>query len=1149
MARTRGDTTQDVAARRARLRCIVRRTLYVKLSVVVVLGVLAAGCYIRLVAGPVSLSDYSARVGDALASRLGPGWKVALSDTAIELHRALPALQASGIEVRNPTGGVVLRAPYAIVSLDPTSLLFGGLMPRQIELRDLQLRVLVAADGSLSLVPPGDAAVAGDPPVAQPAAAPPIAAENGRVPPSQISTAIASILSAVLDPAGLVGTLDRATLSNARLTLVGSNGRERVGFDRVGAVFERAQGLDRRMDLRFEGPQGTWRVGGTFHDDGHGGRSADLDAAAVPLTDVMLLTGLSSVPAGTDLKLTGKVAAAVTDGRLSSLGGSFESSDGSVTRPGQPPLRIDRMSGEASWDETERRVDIAGLDVKSGSAGVRLGGQLSAVDGAWRLKLAGHDATMAGATAQDAPFAIADVSGELNFDERGVALDRLALKGEGLDLTMSGAAVPAATGVGARGLIEARNTDIRRLFALWPAEVNPDLRKYLVDNMAGGTLTGMRLKTSLDPDELRNVTNNKPISDGAVDLTFGLADVRLKIFDGLPPLKRLNADGRASGTRIAISARGGRIDMPDGRRLNFSDGVYDQPNLDKRDSVARISFRLDGGADALASLLRSPALQGNGFDIDPANVKGRADMKVSVPLAVHDIPRPADLPLSVAGTLSDLTLERALGREKLEGANLAVSYESGALAVRGDGKVGGSPAVIDLRQPRGAPGEVNVNLTLDEAARSRRSLPSSPHVTGPVPVKIAAPFGPGAKGPMRLEADLTRSGIDGLLPGWTKPAGRPGRLSFAFADGTPTELRDIVLDSGTTQLRGNAVLGADGGLDRADLGTVKLSPGDDMRAQLDHVGNGYRVNLRGNVGDARPVLKWLTAPPPSAGAKGREQPDLDLDLGVNILTGFNDEALTGVVANVSTRKSELRSFSLRGQFRSAALDAQLTRRDGQQPLLSVQSADAGAALRFVDLYRRMVGGALKVSSVQGDGVQTGTVSIDNFAVRNEPALRRIAAQETSPGAWGEDRGSVPVSRLDSDQVQFVKLTGEFRRTPSRTDFKDVVIWGAQVGFNVSGYLDTARDRTEVNGVFVPAYGLNNAFSQLPILGLILGGDRNEGLFAINFRVAGSPSAPTLTVNPLSAVAPGILRKLFGWVMQDGETTGAVQPAPPRPGER
>jgi hypothetical protein len=51
------------------------------------------------------------------------------------------------------------------------------------------------------------------------------------------------------------------------------------------------------------------------------------------------------------------------------------------------------------------------------------------------------------------------------------------------------------------------------------------------------------------------------------------------------------------------------------------------------------------------------------------------------------------------------------------------------------------------------------------------------------------------------------------------------------------------------------------------------------------------------------------------------------------------------------------------------------------------------------------------------------------------------------------------------------------------------------------------------------------FGQLPIIGIFLGGS-NEGLLGITYEVVGTPTAPVLRVNPLSAVAPGLLRKLF-----------------------
>jgi hypothetical protein len=82
----------------------------------------------------------------------------------------------------------------------------------------------------------------------------------------------------------------------------------------------------------------------------------------------------------------------------------------------------------------------------------------------------------------------------------------------------------------------------------------------------------------------------------------------------------------------------------------------------------------------------------------------------------------------------------------------------------------------------------------------------------------------------------------------------------------------------------------------------------------------------------------------------------------------------------------------------------------------------------------------------------------------------------------------------------------------------------------------------MRGTFVPAYGLNNMFAQPPILGFFLGGGQKEGLIGITYEVVGSPHAPTLRVNPMSALAPGILREPFKFRDRD---EGFSQQANPR----
>jgi len=117
----------------------------------------------------------------------------------------------------------------------------------------------------------------------------------------------------------------------------------------------------------------------------------------------------------------------------------------------------------------------------------------------------------------------------------------------------------------------------------------------------------------------------------------------------------------------------------------------------------------------------------------------------------------------------------------------------------------------------------------------------------------------------------------------------------------------------------------------------------------------------------------------------------------------------------------------------------------------------------------------------------------------------------------------------------------FTRGQGRIELRDGVINGPAAGTTIEGFIDTLYDRVNMTGTFVPAYGLNNMFAKIPVVGLFMGG-ANEGLFGVNFRISGPATAPVLTINPLSALAPGFLRKIFG----AGEIgTSQMPQAPPQ----
>jgi uncharacterized protein YhdP len=78
----------------------------------------------------------------------------------------------------------------------------------------------------------------------------------------------------------------------------------------------------------------------------------------------------------------------------------------------------------------------------------------------------------------------------------------------------------------------------------------------------------------------------------------------------------------------------------------------------------------------------------------------------------------------------------------------------------------------------------------------------------------------------------------------------------------------------------------------------------------------------------------------------------------------------------------------------------------------------------------------------------------------------------------------------------------------------------------NGAVDLSRDQLDLQGTIVPAYALNSVIGNIPVIGSLLLGGEGQGLFAANYRVTGSGSDPQVSVNPLSALAPGFLRRLF-----------------------
>jgi hypothetical protein len=534
-----------------------------------------------------------------------------------------------------------------------------------------------------------------------------------------------------------------------------------------------------------------------------------------------------------------------------------------------------------------------------------------------------------------------------------------------------------------------------------------------------------------------------------------------------------------------------------------------------------VAFRIDGTMPATAALLSSEGLRDTvGITLDPASTRGTVTAQVGVNMLLGRTAPKDNATYTINADLVNFAAEKMLLGQKVEASLLKANATKDGFQIKGDVKINGTAATIDVRKQKDdTDAELHMQATIDEAARRRLGMDLGSAVTGNIPVKVVGHVGDNVTDEgLNIEADLTPVKIDNLLPGWVKAAGRPARASYVLMKtGKSARFDDLSIDGSGATVRGSIEFDSNNEISSVNFPVFALSEGDKATLKADRAGDGtLRVAMRGDIYDGRNFVK-SSMTGASADKNKAKQVDLDLDVKLGTVAGHNGETLRGLDLKMSRRGGHIRTFAMSSKIgRDTPLngDLRMRSRDNHQ-VIFFETDDAGALFRFTDMYPRMYGGQMWVAMdppTQEQTPQIGTLFIRRFVVRGEPALEKVVSG--APNAAG------------TSGVDFSEMRADFTRFTGKMSVRDGVVRGPLVGATVEGNIDYTRDEVHLRGTFVPFYGLNNMFGQIPIVGLFLGGGNKEGLLGITYEAVGPPSAPRITVNPVSAIAPGLLRKFI-----------------------
>jgi hypothetical protein len=1093
---------------------VIKRTfrilVYLLAGLTAVLAVCLALAAWRLSQGPVSLALLTPMVERILSDPSQP-FTIRLGDSVLTWAGWERALDIRFVDVRviGSEGAVIARVPEISVGLNVAALVRGVVAPMEIELFRPSVRLRRQPDGTLDVdfaeESPGSEAFFDR--VLADLLAPP----NPDNAMSYLEGVRINDARVIFEDRSL-GISWKGTSSVARLWREGDSLKTEA-FLTIALGAERA---DLAMIGEYNAPQDRLDLGVSFDD-------------VRPASFARVAPALKMLEAF-DLPLRGTVTLE-TDGAgvVEGIGFDIIGGVGDLALP--VPIAHD--------------VGVPALALGLAVRGGQLHGRYESAAGKIEIDHVNITLEEGGTVFVPAPidheFPLASINGKGRYfgDDERIEVDSLEVDLAGPQVTVSG----TLDGVGdaMTGNVSVTVNDLKAddLPLYWPRSVKSDAQEWSVASLSAGVVPEARFDLTL-----------RPGADGVeVTKLAGTIDFVDLTVDYLPPMPKAR---KVSGTasldleKLAVSSTGGEVLGVTLRKGNVVLSQLDQP-------VERADIELDlaGSVGNVLELIdHQPLGYAKAMEIDPANTDGVAVGHVKFGFPLLKTLGLDELEIVANAQISDLAIKDAVFGKDITDGKLDLKVDKKGMDAKGRITLGSVESDLVWREnfTDGAPFNSRFNLDIANADVSflkDLGLEMAPIIAtdlaGRVGANVQLTLLQGDVGRIEARIDTTEASLNFPLLGWKKPIGEAGKgeLAANMTGGRLTDIPRFALSGNDLNIAGAARFGAEGEAEQIDLETVTHGR-TDLSGQIAlHGDGGSDIFISGRSLDLEPIWTVARSGAIDVDASGEQDPKFTLTADIGEAWLGEDrriEALLGTFVSDLGTWTLVQGSGLVGG--GDPIEFSITPGDGAERILNIEAGDAGSTLRTLGIYPNMVGGVLKIEGTfddsEPDQPLKGRLKVKDYRLINAPGLAQVLSVMALSGILDALRG---------DGIAFSKLDVPFKWKNNILDIEDAQASGSSLGVTASGKVQGDSETVDIKGTVVPFYAVNSVLGKIPVLGdLLTGGEKGGGVFAARYTMTGPLANPEVSVNPVSALAPGFLRNLFAIFESGNNGEGwAVEP--------
>ena len=469
---------------------------------------------------------------------------------------------------------------------------------------------------------------------------------------------------------------------------------------------------------------------------------------------------------------------------------------------------------------------------------------------------------------------------------------------------------------------------------------------------------------------------------------------------------------------------------------------------------------------------------------------------------------------TVHSVITNFNYADVVPKTSLTNGHFTMDFKDKAMRVEGGGALNGIDSKIayitNSKENRKVDAEISISNTLNAEDMPKLGFPKLPNATGPIVMNYHMTEKTNLR---EVAIALNAKDATFFFPaiGFNKPAKEALDITLNLAAKGEEALTLKSFEAKGTNLKASGTSDFDnkGNLKEILFETLTFGQ-NDTQLKISHQDNKYLFQIAAQTLNMEPLIRYY----------GNSTKD---DSGDNTLFTLKGTSRTMLMANGEKFTNVAGDLTcLTKKCTAANLSAKTTDNGNltislipgaKESVFSMNTENAGAVLRALDIMKDIRGGMLTSRATADaktpDAPFTGNVAIKDFRIVGTPVLARLLTIGSFSGI---------LDTLNGNGIAFTKLDGRYTYGNHTYQLNDFKLYGSAIGILVNGYINLKDSLIKLSGTLIPAYGLNNAIGQVPIVGNLLG----KGVLATSFTVEGKLDNPKTEVYPLSALAPGII---------------------------